>query len=84
LDVFDGRLILVSLRGCEEIEVSGMMALRASQFFLTQLGCEVPAGFISMDTMRIREENYFLAIEFAVSFLSFSNICTVLRFSNFP
>ena len=75
-------IVAVTLRGCEEIDDSGMTAFRESQFFLTRLGSEVPEGFICMDAIRIVEENHFLALEFAVSFLSFSNICTVSRFSN--
>ena len=62
--------ILSPLRGCEEIEDSGMMPFREGQFFLTQLGSEVPAGFIRVDAIRIEEENHVLAIEFAILFLS--------------
>jgi len=80
---FIAIIVAITLRGCEEIEDSGMMALRARQFFLTQLGSEFPAGFIRMDAIRIGEENHFVAIEFVLSFLSLCNICTVLRFSNF-
>ena len=50
----DNRFVIkvaVTLRGCEEIEDSGMIAFRASQFFLTQLGFEVPAGFICRGTI---------------------------------
>jgi len=47
-----------------------MMALRASQFFLTQLGSEFPAGFIRMDAIRIGEENHFVAIKF-IPFIPF-------------
>jgi len=55
-----------------------MKAFRANQFFLTQLGFEDPAGFIRMDAILIEGENHFLAIDFAVSFLSVCSICTVI------